>query len=155
MNIRYELLEKLYKKNKGFAWNLACEWLLEYGFSNVKEWDDEFINNQEVPKLIEPSFYREILRLARQIATDSDCVDFMKFCMIEPFFQIRDLGKLNREQLEGMVKASLSPMSIMDVECNLDTVSGVKRICEKYNCEAEDLELLGYKIPDEYWEGDE
>ena len=61
----------------------------------------------------------------------------------------------NREQLEGMVKASLSPMSIMDVEYNLDTVSGVKRICEKYNCEAEDLELLGYKIPDEYWEGDE
>lgn len=151
MSKEYEVLEKLYRAYEGVMWNLACEWLLENGFSNVKEWDDEFINNQEVPKLIEPSFYREILRLARQIATDSDCVDFMKFCMIEPFFQIRDLGKLNREQLEGMVKASLSPMSIMDVEYNLDTKPGVERVCKKYQCEAEDLELLGYTIPDDYW----
>lgn len=156
MSKEYEVLEKLYRAYEGVIWNLACTWLLVNGFDNVKKWTDEYIDNEKTPDFLAPNCYREILKLEREIATKSLCTDFLKFCMVKPFLPIDEFAsKLNREQLEDMVKASLSPMSIMDVEYNLDTVSGVKRICEKYNCEAEDLELLGYKIPDEYWEGDE
>lgn len=152
MSKEYELLKKLYRENEGIKWNLACTWLLDNGFKNVRQWDDEFINNQKAPELLEKDLYIEILKLARLIATKSYCLDFMRFCMVHPFIRIDNFAnKLDREKLENMIKASLSPMSIMDVEYNLDTKPGVERVCEKYQCEAEDLELLGYTIPDDYW----
>lgn len=155
MSKEYELINDLFKKNEGVAFNMVVAILMDNGYEKIKNLTDEDIVNiinSLAPELFDEDFYRNILDVARTIAKETSPYDLIKYAMVNTFLRLDDYKNVvPREKLENMVKASLSPISIMDVEYNLDTVDGIKKVCEKYDCDAEDLELLGYTIPDDYW----
>lgn len=155
---QFDKLSKLLKENAGVKWNLACEWLLHNGFATVSKWTDEFIKTTETPELIDPDFYVEILKLARTIATEFKPSEFMQFCMTVPFYSIDNFsGKLNRDELEDMVKASVQAdlngyvgdYSVMHMR-DLKNVNDIQYFCERYDCDADAFETLGFEVTEEY-----
>ncbi len=152
----YDKLKKIQQNVNAPVLSVALTYLLDIGFKAATQITDEMINEAKGNDLMTKGFEELVMKTAREIAQTVNLTDVYVFCQAEDIFDTRyNASKLPRYTLEDMIKASLSPMSIMDVEYNLDTKEGIKRVCEKYDCDAEDLELLGITIPEDYWEGDE
>lgn len=149
----YEKLKNIKNNTNNAILVTALTYLLDIGCREAKEITDDVIEKAEGNGLMTKEFVQELMKTAREIAQAiENPSDVYVFCQAEEIFDVLyTTNKLPRYRLEEMIKASLSPISIMDVEYNLDTVGGIKRVCEKYDCDAEDLELLGYTIPDDYW----
>lgn len=72
-----------------------------------------------------------------------------QFCMAEDIFDIRLFAnKLPRNSLEDMVKTRIS----WEDQIRTDNADYIRYLVSRYDCEAEDLELIGINVPDEYYE---
>ena len=155
MSKAYEYLEEIYKKNEGIDFNLACQWIMENGYLNVRKWTDEIIEEAKVPNLFADDYYKETLRLAREIANNTSPADLMKFCMIKPFLRLDDFcDKLNREELEAMVIASIQDdlnggTSIMTTPRDFESEADRDYFQDKYDCDLENFVKLEFDVPED------
>ena len=147
-NEKYELLDKLYKENEGISWNMAILWLMENGYNDMAEMTDEDIQKAECPQMFADDFFRDILKLTRQLAKETSPYDLLMYAMVNPFRNLMNFHNVpTRTRLEEMIKNA-----IYTEIYSKPTVKDVENFCEKYCCSAEELEMLGIEIPDKYWE---
>ncbi len=154
MSKEYENIKEITKNIRSDYQAFIFSYIFDIGYQSAKEITDEDIQKSEGNGIMTKDFCQYIMEKARELCNAVDsAVSLVQYCMVEDTFDIRNYAdKLPRYKLEDMVKASLSPSSIMDVSCSLYSKESVENVCDRYNCDAEDLELLGFKIPDSYWE---
>ena len=119
---------------------MAVSHYLDIGHRNAKEITQEDIDSVEENGLMTKEFCQFLMRTAKIIADSVDsAVEVIQFCTVEDIFETRFYaGKLSRGELEDMVKARLAN------EDDDDTST----LCELYDCDEEDLEMLGMGIPE-------
>ena len=75
-------------------------------------------------------------------------IDLVQFCMAEDIYDTRYYAnKISRFRLEEMIEQRLSYDGY-----DFSKVNDVEEACEKYDCDAEDFEFLGYEITEKYYE---
>lgn len=84
----YANLKKIYKETHPAMFNMAIAYLLDVGFSDVKEIKDEEIETLEDSSLLSADFKKGIVRTARAIALEcgNDVVEIIQFCQVENVF---------------------------------------------------------------------
>ena len=84
----YGNLKKMYRKTHPAMWNMAIAYLLDYGFSQVKEITDEQINTLEGNGLMTADFEQGIVKTAKAIAEEcgNNVTEIIQFCMVEECF---------------------------------------------------------------------
>lgn len=148
MSREFDRINELFRRNEGVPFNIAVLFLMENGYNDMAEITDEEIQNVECPKGFDEIFYRNVIKLARQLAQETSPYDLLRFAMTNTFLRLDEFNNIvPREKLEEMVKERI------DREVTRrDTADYIIYLCNRYNCDAEDLEKLGINIPDSYWE---
>lgn len=147
-NEKYELINKLYNENEGVTWNMAVLWLMENGYNDMAEMTDEDIMKAECPNMFADDFFRNILKLTRQLAKETSPYDLLMYTMVNPFMNLMNFHNVpSRNRLEEMIKNCIDK----DVYSKM-RVEDVENFCDMFCCDAEELEKLGYEIPEAYWE---
>ena len=144
----YIKLKELYRKIGDVGFNLAVSVLMENGFNTFKECTEDDILQSEVPNLFDENFYREVLRAAKEMSEITIPLDLIIFCMTDSRIDSKNFsGKLSYIDLDKMVRHRLE---YEDYGFNRN--SEIDYLCQRYGCDAEDFEMLGYKIPESYFE---
>lgn len=147
----YEKLLELKKSTRYDYFALACGYFFDIGYNAAKEITDEEIKNVEGNGIMTKDFCEWMMETARTIANTIDsAVELVQFCMAEDIYDIRNYAnKLPRYKLEEMIKYRLNSE---EIPIDVSPIKKIEFLCNVYDCDEEDLELLGIDIPDEYWE---
>ena len=78
MSKEYKILKQIYTENEGTVFNLAVEWLMENGYLKFRSLTDEMIEEAEAPNIIAPEMFKHILKIARQIANETNPMIFRR-----------------------------------------------------------------------------
>ena len=148
-NVYKKLLEIKGKSNEA-AFNVVCTYIFDIGYQAAKEITDEDIENAKGDGFATKEFNQWVMRTAREVVNIiNNNVELVQFCAVEDVYDTRFFAdKLPRWQLEDMLKTRIS----MEDYTRTDTTDYIIYLCDRYDCDAEDLEYLGIEIPDEYWE---
>lgn len=149
-------MEDVYKKLlkiKGSTevnFNMVCTYILNIGYEAARNITDEDIEKAKGDGFATKEYYQWVMCTAREVAnTISNNVELVQFCMAEDVYDIRHFAdKLPRWELEDMLKTRIS----MEDYTRTDTADYIIYLCNRYDCDAEDLEYLGIEVPEEYWE---
>ena len=145
----YEKLKEIKNQYRLDHFVMACAHFFDIGYRNALEITDEEIENAQENGLMTKEFVQFLMRTARELAQVSEsAIDVVQFCAAEDIFDTRYyVNKLSRNTLEEMIEASLC-----HDEYDFSKVKDIEEACEKYNCDAEDFETLGYELTEKYFE---
>ena len=157
----YDNIEKIYKRTNKAYFSMAVCHLMDKGFEAVKEMTDEQIEAIEYkPKhkpgtidLMNEDFIKWIWRAAKEIAEACEYqpANLIMFCQAVDLFDTYHFnGKLNKNRMEEMLIERISAE-----DCSLQLNSGVKTLCKRYDCEAEEFEALGFTVTEDYYTDEE
>lgn len=144
----YENIEKIYKNTNKTYFSMAVCHLLSKGFDAVEKITTEQIaaikyephNEPGKIDMITEDFVKWIWKAAKDIAEACEYqpVNLIMFCQAVDLFDTYHFnGKLNKNRMEEMLIERIS-----GEDCSLQLNSGVENLCERYDCEAEELEAL-------------
>lgn len=145
----YEKIKEIYRQQRLDYFVMACSYFFDIGYAQAKELTEDDIDKAEGNGLMTKEFVQFVMRTAKEIAEVSESpIDLVQFCMAEDVFDIRlYANKVPKFKLEQMVEQRLS----YD-EFDFSKVDDIEKACEKYDCDAEDFEMLGYEITEKYFE---
>lgn len=145
----YEKIKEIYRQQRLDYFVMACSYFFDIGYAQAKELTEEQINKAEGNGLMTKEFVQYIMRTAKEIAEVSESpIDLVQFCMAEDVFDIRlYANQVPKSKLEQMIEQRLS----YD-EFDFSKVDDIEKACEKYDCDAEDFEMLGYELTEKYFE---
>lgn len=147
----YTKLKEISNGINEIGFNMSVTFVMDYGYQKVKKWTDDEIEEAKVPGLFEPNFYRQILKTAREITLNSEPLDLLMFCMTDTCLDTKYFSnKLCYKDLEKMIKHRIDYE-----EYGFNRNEEIDYLCGRYGCDAEYFEMLGHKIPNEYWESEE
>lgn len=128
---------------------MVFAYIFDIGFQNAKEISDKNIDKCKDNGMLTKEFQQYLMRQARELTNACDsAVTLVQYCMAEDVYDIRNsANKLPRDILEEMVKTRISWEDVV----NKNNADYIQYLTSRYYCDAEDLELLGIEIPDEYW----
>lgn len=120
---------------------MAVSHYFDIGHRNAQRITEAEIKAAEGNAMMSKEFVEWLMETAKKIADSVDsAVEVVQFCMIEDIFDTRFYaGKLSRGDLEEMVRERLA---------NEDDYN-VATLCDLYNCDEEQLELVGITVNDE------
>lgn len=144
----YKELKEIYRKIGDVAFNVAVSILMENGFNLLSKCTEEDILEAEVPNLFDETYYRNILRAAKDISLITEPIDLIIFCMTDSRLDSKHFSnKLSYVDLDEMIRHRLEYE-----EYGFNRNEEIDYLCGRYGCDAEDFEMLGYKIPEHYFE---
>lgn len=153
----FENIEKIYKNTNKAYFSMAVCHLLDKGFDTVEEMTTEQIAaiKYEPGKIdmITEDFVKWIWKAAKEIAEACEYqpANLIMFCQaIDLFDTYHFNGKLNKNRMEEMLIERISTE-----DCSLQLNSGVETLCERYECEAEEFEALGFTVTEDYYTDEE
>ena len=122
---------------------VACSYFFDIGYNEAKELTEEDIDNAEGNGIMTKDFVQWIMKTAKQIADVSEGpIDLVQFCAAEDIFETQYYaGKLSRGRLEEMVQARM-----VQEKCVTTDEDDLQNLCDLYEAEPDDFELLGYDI---------
>lgn len=149
MTENYKKLKEICKDMKADYKSMLFAYIFDIGFQNAKEFTSKDIESCEDRGVLTRDFQQWLIRLAKEICNAVDSpVTLVQYCMAEDIYETRfEADKLGRWKLEEMVKERMSWEDVV----NKKSVDYINYLTHRYDCDAEDLELLGIEIPDEYW----
>lgn len=129
---------------------MVCSYFFDIGYQGAKSISDKDIENVQANGMFSKDFNEWLMKTAKEIAdTISSAIELVQFCMAEDIFDIRLFAnKLPRNSLEDMVKTRIS----WEDQIRTDNADYIRYLVSRYDCDAEDLELLNITVPDEYYE---
>ena len=138
MNKSYEKLMEIKNSCRFDYFVMAVSHYLDIGHRNALRITESEIKSVEGNDMMSKDFCEWLMETAKKIADSVDsAVEVVQFCMVEDIFDTRYYaGKLSRGELEKMVQYQLNYE--IDGCTNLEDVAG------RWDCDVEDLELLGY-----------
>ena len=147
----YEKILEIKRKTREDYFVMACSYFFDIGYQAAKKITDEEIINVKGNGIMTKDFCEWLMKTAREIANVCESgIDLVQFCMAEDIYDIASYAnKVPRYKLENMV-TTLIDEDVYDSERKM-SVDEVKSFCSTLDCEAEELEMLGYGIPDAYW----
>lgn len=143
----YEKLLKLKRNTRDDYFVMACSYLFDIGYQNAKEITDEEIENAKVNGIMTKEFCEWLMKTAREIANTIDsAIELVQFCMVEDVYDLKLFAnKLPRYRLQEMIENQIYiHKGSSQSEC--------EKQCEEFGCEMEELEMLGFDLPDGWWE---
>ena len=145
----YEKIKEIYNQQRVDYFAMACSYYFQIGHSSAWDISEEDIAKAEENGLMTKEFVQNLMKTARDIAKASESsIDLVQFCMAEDIFDVRlYANKIPRYKLEEMIKSG-----IYNDNYDFTKVKDVEEACDKYECDAEDFESLGYEITEEYYE---
>ena len=125
---------------------MACSYYFDIGYSGAKEITERAIQKAEGNGLMTKECVQWIMKTAKRIAEISEGpIDLVQFCMAEDIFETQYYaGKLSRGRLEEIIQARMSQENSCITEPD-----GCQNLCDLYECDEGDWELLGYTLPDD------
>jgi hypothetical protein len=124
----------------------ACTYFFDIGYAQAKELTVDDVQAAKGNGLMTKEFEQELIQTTREIsAVVESGIDLVQFCAIDDTYDTRTFAnKLPRYRLEEMLENQISISKFSSqAECEAQ--------CEKFGCEMEELEMLGYELP-EGWE---
>ena len=138
----YKKLEKLYRKYHPAQFNMAIAQLLDIGFRDAAEITDKEINEAKGNAMMTDEFWRDTLKLVREIAQDYSPVEFMQFCEVMEPLDIRWFSEHpTRDDLEKYMERAITVM--------LDNGGTETEIIEYCDIEEDDAEFFGLNYEEE------
>ncbi len=144
MSKAYEELQKIRKECRLDYFVMVISYLFDIGYAKASGITDEQIKDAEPNGLMTKDFVEWLMKTARRITEVTEsAVDVIQFCIAEDIFDTKYYaGKLGRSSLEEMLNNRIAyedKTPFQDAEY----------FEEKYGCDIEDFELLGYKVKHE------
>jgi glutamate racemase len=147
MNSTYEKLRKIKNTTRLDFFVMACTHFFNIGYEQAKEITDKDINAAQSNGLMTKEYVQELMRCTKTIANTIDnAVELVQFCQAEDIYDIQFFAnKISHDRLEELICSYINNNFILDEE------ETWKNVCEKFDIEMEELEMLGYELP-EGWE---
>ncbi len=146
MSKAYEELLKISNECRLDYFVMAISYLFDIGYIQASGITDKQIEDAEPNGLMKKDFVEWLMKTARRITEVTECsADVIQFCMAEDVFDTKYFaGKPGRGDLEEMIRNRIEyePKNISDEE-------DAEYFEERYGCDIEDFELLGYKVKHE------
>ena len=145
----YEKIKKIKNRYRYDYFAMACSHFFDIGYRNALAITEEEIENAEGNDLMTKEFVQWLMKTAKEIAEASEtAVDLVQFCIAEDIYDIQYYAnKIPRWKLKEMIQ-----QRIMYDEYDFSKKEDVEEACEKYDCDAEDFESLGYTVTEDYFD---
>jgi len=143
MKTAYEKLLEMKNNERNDYFVMILSYFFDIGYDQASKITDKDIENAESNGLMAKEFAQKLMTSARQIANITEsAIDVVQFCMVEDIFDTESYAnKLPRYKLEDMLKYRISCESK-----NPSDTNAADYFEDKYGCDINDFEMLGYAI---------
>lgn len=142
----YEQLLRIKNESRVDHFALALGYFFDIGYQAASEITDEDIANAEGNGIMKKDFVQWMMKTVRLFTEVTDsAIEVIQFCMVEDIFEIRwYANKLPRYQLEDMLQTRIAREKY-----STNKEDDLEELCDLYDCDSENFELLGFNIPEE------